>query len=100
MAANGADPLASGGNLGLIAGQRPPSYFGHSSQCKGTRGRREGAVFATGEGPRMIGRLVLALALALSSSIVVVKSAKAACPPGTSYQCYQGAYGKVICGCR
>jgi len=48
----------------------------------------------------MIGRLVLALALALSSSIVVVKSAKAACPPGTSYQCYQGAYGKVICGCR
>lgn len=28
------------------------------------------------------------------------KDAWAGCPPGTSYQCYQGYNGKVICGCR
>jgi hypothetical protein len=26
--------------------------------------------------------------------------AKAACPPGTAYQCSQGYNGKVICGCH
>jgi hypothetical protein len=26
--------------------------------------------------------------------------ALAACPAGTSYQCYQGYNGKVVCGCR
>ena len=29
-----------------------------------------------------------------------VAEAWARCPPGTSYQCYQGFNGKVVCGCR
>lgn len=28
------------------------------------------------------------------------KEAWAACPQGTSYQCYQGYNSKVICSCR
>jgi hypothetical protein len=40
-----------------------------------------------------------ALAAALYVA-ALVSPAFARCPPGTSYQCYQGYNGKVICGCR
>ena len=38
----------------------------------------------------------------LSAAMVIsfAAPALAKCPPGTSYQCYQGYNGKVICGCR
>ena len=41
-------------------------------------------------------KLILAVAL----TIAAASQAFAACPPGTSYSCYQGYGGKVICGCR
>lgn len=41
-------------------------------------------------------RIAIATALlALSAGVAWAK-----CPPGTSYQCFQGMNGKVICGCR
>ena len=42
----------------------------------------------------------LAIALALAGAFATAIPAQAACPPGTSYQCYQGFNGKVVCGCR
>jgi hypothetical protein len=42
----------------------------------------------------------LILALAALSILATVIPAKAACPPGTSYQCQQSYNGKVVCGCR
>jgi hypothetical protein len=38
---------------------------------------------------------VLAVMAAIGSSVAWAK-----CPPGTSYSCYQGFNGKMICGCR
>ncbi len=42
----------------------------------------------------------LILALAALSILGTVIPAKAACPPGTSYQCTQMPNGKMSCGCR
>ena len=40
------------------------------------------------------------LVLAIAGYILaIVAPAYAGCPPGTTYRCYQGAYGKVVCGC-
>lgn len=41
-------------------------------------------------------RAALASLMLLASATVAL----AACPAGTSYQCYQGFNGKVVCGCR
>lgn len=42
----------------------------------------------------------LLFALAAVALLGTVIPAKAACPPGSSYQCSQGYNGKVICGCH
>lgn len=41
-------------------------------------------------------RAALASIILLASATVAL----AACPAGTSYQCYQGYGGKVVCSCR
>ena len=44
---------------------------------------------------------VLALSFVAAAYVLaVITPALARCPPGTSYQCYQGFNGKVVCGCR
>jgi hypothetical protein len=43
---------------------------------------------------------MLKLVLVAVLTIAAASSAYAKCPPGTSYSCYQGMNGKVICGCR
>ncbi|HEX2888663.1 hypothetical protein [Vineibacter terrae] len=40
------------------------------------------------------------VALAAAGGIAFVSVAHAACPPGTSYQCYPTYSGKMSCGCR
>jgi hypothetical protein len=42
----------------------------------------------------------LIFVLSALSLLGTVIPAKAACPPGTSYQCTQGYNNKVVCGCR
>jgi len=44
-------------------------------------------------------QLVLALS-ALSFLVVAIAPAKAACPPGTKYDCTTTYNGKQSCGCR
>lgn len=39
------------------------------------------------------------IALAIVALVLIENVAWAACPPGTTYKCYQGYNGKVICGC-
>jgi hypothetical protein len=47
----------------------------------------------------MIKLLIAAAALA-ASSIAMAIPAKAACPPGTAYNCSSTYNGKQSCGCR
>jgi hypothetical protein len=45
-------------------------------------------------------RIVLAVAALAVSSVALAIPAKAACPPGTAYNCQQMPNGKMSCGCR
>jgi hypothetical protein len=42
----------------------------------------------------------LVFALAALSMLATAIPAKAACPPGTAYNCTQMPNGKMSCGCR
>lgn len=44
--------------------------------------------------------IAIGLLIVGALAVGIATSAWAKCPPGTSYQCYQGMNGKVICGCR
>jgi hypothetical protein len=43
---------------------------------------------------------MLKMILTAAFIVSLAAPALAKCPAGTSYQCYQGYNGKVICGCR
>jgi hypothetical protein len=45
-------------------------------------------------------RIILAVAALAASSVALAIPAKAACPPGTSYNCTTTYNGKQSCGCR
>jgi hypothetical protein len=47
------------------------------------------------------GGRIMAKAIVIAAFLASLAGpALAACPAGTSYQCYQGYNGKVVCGCR
>jgi hypothetical protein len=48
------------------------------------------------DGGHIMAKAIVVAALLAS----LATPALAACPAGTSYQCYQGYNGKVVCGCR